>query len=83
MPKCWPVLLILAGLGMVFGGFGFDVLFAGVPYQDPTPEMTAGYERNGMIGSGVSWTGVVVMMSGCSAGFCRMARSGRRKRSGG
>ncbi len=77
------MLLIFGGLGLVFGGFGFDVLFAGIPYQDPTPEMTARYERNAAIGSGVLWTGVVVMVSGCSVGFCRMVWSGRRKRNGG
>jgi hypothetical protein len=35
-----------AGLAMVVAGFIFDLLFAGLPYQDPTADMQARWEFN-------------------------------------
>jgi hypothetical protein len=43
MKRGWPLLLIVAGLLLMVGGFVYDVMFAGIPYQDPTPEMSARY----------------------------------------
>jgi hypothetical protein len=34
----------VAGCVVVGGGFGYDVMFAGIPYQDPPPELLARYE---------------------------------------
>lgn len=31
------------GLLLLIGGFVYDLTFAGIPYQDPTPEMSARY----------------------------------------
>lgn len=30
---------ILSGVALVISGFAYDLSFAGLPYQDPTPEM--------------------------------------------
>ena len=30
----------MLGIGLIIGGFLFDLFFAGIPYQDPTQEMT-------------------------------------------
>lgn len=40
------VLLIVIGFSVMFMGLIYDVLFAGIPYQDPTPELLAEYNRN-------------------------------------
>ena len=34
---------IAIGVVMIVCGFMYDVFFAGIPYQDPTPEMSARY----------------------------------------
>ena len=34
---------MLAGLLLFSAGFVYDVLFAGMPYQDPTPALEASY----------------------------------------
>jgi hypothetical protein len=41
-----PVVLLAVGAVLVLGGFLWDVMFAGIPYQDPTPALAADYERN-------------------------------------
>ena len=38
---CTGVVLGLAGM---VGGFCYDVMFVGIPYQDPTPELQQQYE---------------------------------------
>ena len=32
------------GILIVMSGFVYDVVFAGIPYQDPTPELQARYD---------------------------------------
>jgi len=41
----WRTCLVLLGigLGILICGFVYDVLLAGIPYQDPTPAMQASY----------------------------------------
>jgi hypothetical protein len=57
MKGFWPLFLIAAGLLVVFIGFLYDVEFAGIPYQDPTPEMTARYNHYAHIASLIRWFG--------------------------
>jgi len=35
-------IVILVGILVIFAGFVYDVLFAGMPYQDPTPDSCEG-----------------------------------------
>ena len=51
MKRFWPLVLIGAGLALVLGGFIYDVMFAGIPYQDPTPEMSARYAHHAHVAS--------------------------------
>ncbi|HKU94283.1 MAG TPA: hypothetical protein VJR58_03355 [Vineibacter sp.] len=53
-----------AGIGLVFMGFVYDVLFAGIPYQDPPPELAAQYDREAWIAGFISWLGVPLLMAG-------------------
>ncbi|MBW6455986.1 MAG: hypothetical protein K0A98_08860 [Trueperaceae bacterium] len=41
--RSWPLLLVATGLAVFGGGFAQDVAFAGIPYQDPTPERAADF----------------------------------------
>ncbi|PKO14596.1 MAG: hypothetical protein CVU39_14055 [Chloroflexi bacterium HGW-Chloroflexi-10] len=52
------LLLIVLGIIIIFGGFVYDVLFAGIPYQDPTPAMLASYNFHSQIASIIRWIGV-------------------------
>jgi hypothetical protein len=44
MRRLWPLPLLMFGLVFLCLGLAYDVMFAGLPYQDPTPELQAGYE---------------------------------------
>jgi hypothetical protein len=72
MKRFWPLLLIIAGLCLLVGGFLYDVMFAGIPYQDPTPEMSASYARHSRIASVTCWIGVGAFLFGCIAGIIRL-----------
>jgi hypothetical protein len=34
-----PFLLLACGVALIVAGFAYDLSFAGLPYQDPTPQM--------------------------------------------
>jgi hypothetical protein len=57
----------------VAGGFLYGVLFAGVPYQDPTPEMSTSYSRHSRVASVTCLLGVGTFLLGCAAGMIRLA----------
>lgn len=52
-------------------GFIYDVLFAGIPYQDPTPEMSARYSLHANIASVIRWTGAGSFLAGAVAKVIR------------
>jgi hypothetical protein len=60
-------MLIAAGLFLFIGGFIYDVIFAGIPYQDPTPEMLARYNHHSRIASTIQLSGVGVFLFGMFA----------------
>lgn len=70
--KSWPLILIAAGLFLLFGGFVYDVIFAGIPYQDPTPEMSARYAYHQQIASIICWCGAGFFLFGSFAGIIRL-----------
>jgi len=72
MKRFWPLLVIAAGICLLVGGFVYDVMFAGIPYQDPTPEMSARYARHSRIASVLCWTGVGAFLFGGVAGIIRL-----------
>ena len=63
----WPVVLVATGLLLIAGGFIYDVLFAGIPYQDPTPEMSARYDLHSRVASVVYLAGVGAFLTGAAA----------------
>jgi hypothetical protein len=56
----FPVL----GLLIVLAGFVYDVIFAGIPYQDPTPELQAQYDFHSSIAGLIYKTGGTVLLVG-------------------
>jgi hypothetical protein len=72
MRRFWAILFIVVGICLVFGGFFYDVLFAGIPYQDPTPEMSANYLFHSRIASVIRWIGIVVFLLGFVVGGAQM-----------
>lgn len=56
--------VIAIGMLMILIGFAYDVMFAGIPYQDPTPELAARYALHARIATIIRWVGVGVCLSG-------------------
>jgi hypothetical protein len=71
---------MIAGLLLLAGGFVYDVVYAGIPYQDPTPEMSARYAFHARIASIFYLSGAGFCVVGSAAGIIRMFI--RRRRSG-
>lgn len=70
--RLWPSILIAAGVSLFIAGFIYDVVFAGIPYQDPTPEMSARYARHASVASAIRWCGAGVFFIGLLAGIVRL-----------
>jgi len=64
MKRKLPFLLFVLGIILIFTGFVYDALFAGIPYQDPTPEMLASYDLHSQIASIIRWSGVGISVIG-------------------
>lgn len=76
MKRRLPLLLIVLGILFLISGFGYDVVFAGIPYQDPTPEMSARYAFHSRIASGLSILGGATVLAAAVIGVGRVV--GRR-----
>lgn len=64
MKKYWPLALIVIGVMTMLVGFVYDVLFAGIPYQDPTPELMATFNLHSQIAATIRWVGMSVCLAG-------------------
>jgi hypothetical protein len=71
MRRFWPLIPIAAGFLVVVAGFVYDVEFAGIPYQDPTPEMSARYAYHAHIASMICRIGFWILLFGIIAGIIR------------
>lgn len=69
----------LGGLALVVGGFLYDVLFAGIPYQDPTPAMQQRYDFDSGVASYIEMTGAVMVICGCIMWIAGGQSKGRRE----
>lgn len=66
-----PLALSVAGILLIVVGFIYDVIFAGIPYQDPTPAMTASYERHALVASVIRYTGLAALVVGIISALVR------------
>jgi Na+/melibiose symporter-like transporter len=74
MKRYWPFAWIAFGLAVVVAGFCYAVVFAGIPYQDPTPELTARYNLHTRVASIICCTGGVACLLGGGALLIRILR---------
>ena len=48
---------------MLAASVGYDALYAGIPYQDPPPELQRRYEANARVASQIEgWGGNVILI---------------------
>jgi hypothetical protein len=52
--------LLCAGFLIVLSGFGYDLIYAGIPYQDPTSEMEARFRADKAIADRIMLIGFIV-----------------------
>jgi len=55
------------GLGILIVGFAYDLFFAGIPYQDVTPELQARWELNRSIADMAYVIGGITLLIGIVA----------------
>jgi hypothetical protein len=83
MKRNLPLLIVGLGILLIVGGFIYDVMFAGIPYQDPTPEMSTRYAYHSRIASTICTIGGGAFLVGVIAGFAQFVirRFSQRKTS--
>jgi len=52
------------GLAIFSTGFVYDVLFVGIPYQDPTPELQARYDFHSAVAGWFYTAGGILFLAG-------------------
>jgi hypothetical protein len=57
-------LVVISGTLIIAGGFAYDVIFAGIPYQDPTPAMQARYDFHANVASTLYRVGILAVSAG-------------------
>ncbi len=72
MKRHLPLILIGLGILLLISGFAYDLVFAGIPYQDPTPEMSARYAFHSRIASGFYILGGGTFLVGAVTGVIRV-----------
>lgn len=71
MQKIWSIGLVVLGLIAIFSGFLYDVVYAGIPYPDPTPAMLASYNFHSQVASIIRWGGLCISAIGGSVMILR------------
>ncbi len=72
--------VIWAGVCLLVGGFIWDLFFAGLPYQDPTPQMQANWKMHKSIAEGIMPAGALLIGAAIGAAAFRSIK--RRLRPG-
>lgn len=63
--------IILLGIMLLVAGFIFEAISNGLPYPDPTPEMTAQWHSNEMVASYFYLGGLVILAAGVAVFILR------------
>lgn len=79
--RAWPRVALSTGALLLFAGFVYDVIFAGIPYQDPTPELAAAYARHAGIAATIRSIGLGVVAAGATGSVGRRLTRRREERS--
>lgn len=59
------------GLLVLLTGFLYDVVFAGIPFQDPTPEIASGYAFHAHVASVMYGSGAAILLAGIACAVIR------------
>jgi len=62
-----PLTVVALGFTTIAAGFVYDLMFAGLPYQDPPPALEARWRYHSGVASAIEFAGAVVMLLGLSA----------------
>lgn len=73
--KWLPVSVLLLGVVVILAGFAYDVIFAGIPYQDPTPELAARYALHSGIAKAIRGAGGIFFGLGLLVLLARLISS--------
>lgn len=73
------VLVIGIGFATILGGFMYDILFAGIPYQDPPPDLQARYEADQDTAASIMTLGFYITVPGCLLLVASLFFKGKRK----
>ena len=73
----WAIFL---GIVIFIAAFIYDVLFAGIPYQDPTPEMQSRWDIHSSIAEYIYISGSVIFLAGVLAFTFEYMRNKHQKR---
>ncbi len=68
MQRFWPLILMAVGWLLIVGGF----LWAGIPDQDPTPEMSARFAYHHAVADRILQVGGGLLLFGSLAGTIRV-----------
>ena len=60
--------LLIVGIVLLIGGFGYDITYVNMPYQDPTPEMEARWNRDRGVAEILMMAGAVILVVGIITG---------------
>jgi hypothetical protein len=71
MKRYFVFVVVSIGIVLIVGGFIYDVMFAGIPYQDPAPEISARYAHHSHIASTIRTVGAEVFLAGAVAGVAQ------------
>ena len=64
MKSYWLLILIVVGFVLIITGFVYNIVFAGIPYQDPPPELVARYNMHATIAQTITTTGIITTPAG-------------------
>lgn len=69
MKSFWTLILIAVGFVLIIAGFVYRVMFAGIPYQDPSPELIARYNLHATIAQTITTSGAIAVLAGIVGGI--------------
>lgn len=73
MKSYWHLLLIGTGVVLIVISGVYNVIFAGIPYQDPPPELAARYAFHSSIANAIFLLGGTFFLAGVIAGIVSFA----------
>lgn len=77
MKRLFPFILITLGVIVILAGFTYNILYAGIPYQDPTPALEENYNFHSKISTVICLTGLGIFFIGGATITSQLLRKDR------